>query len=60
MRELARRAGPARDQQVGPLDSILESLEALGVGEEEWERFLSATLLALRGLGTIDQVEIRS
>ena len=34
--------------EIGPLDSIIESLDALGVGEEEWDRFLAATLLALR------------
>ena len=31
--------------------SIQESLAILGVAEEEWDRFLSATLLALRGWG---------
>jgi uncharacterized protein len=37
----------------GPLDSIAESLDLLGVPEQEWESFLSATLLALRGWGGI-------
>lgn len=61
MRELAQELGRLVDQQVSPLDSILESLEALGVGDEEWERFLSATLLALRGWGgMLHQVEIRA
>jgi uncharacterized protein YbcC (UPF0753/DUF2309 family) len=49
MRGLAQELGRLEDQATGPLDSILESLDALGVSEEEWERFLSATLLALRG-----------
>src|SRR5262249_31117343 len=31
------------------LESIQESLNTLGVDESEWEEFLSATLLALRG-----------
>ncbi len=61
MRGLAQELGRLEDQQVSPLDSILESLDALGVGEEEWERFLSATLLALRGWGgMVHQVEIRA
>ena len=51
MRGLAQELGRLEDQEIGPLDSILESLDALGVSEEEWERFLSATLLALRGWG---------
>jgi uncharacterized protein YbcC (UPF0753/DUF2309 family) len=34
---------------LGPLESIRESLDALGVAEDEWESFLSATLLSLRG-----------
>jgi uncharacterized protein YbcC (UPF0753/DUF2309 family) len=59
MRELAQELGRLEDQATGPLDSILESLDALGVSEEEWERFLSATLLALRGWGgMIHQVEL--
>ena len=59
MRGLAHELGRLEDQEVGPLDSILESLDALGVGEEEWERFLLATLLALRGWGgMIHQVEL--
>jgi uncharacterized protein YbcC (UPF0753/DUF2309 family) len=36
-------------EQVGPLESIHESLEDLGVPQKEWDGFLSATLLALRG-----------
>jgi uncharacterized protein YbcC (UPF0753/DUF2309 family) len=34
---------------VSPLESIRESLDDLGVEEAEWDDFLSATLLALRG-----------
>ncbi len=43
--ELGRLAGAG----VGPLECVRESLDALGVGETEWDEFLSATLLALRG-----------
>ena len=38
-----------RQQQIRPLESIEESLADLGVGEDEVEEFISATLLALRG-----------
>src|SRR5262245_24224850 len=47
--ELAR----LEDGHVGPLQSIRESLDVLGVPPEEWDDFLSATLLALRGWGGI-------
>ena len=43
-----------------PMDSILESLELLGVVEDEWDDFIPATLLALRGwAGMIHQMETR-
>ena len=55
-RELAR----LDDGGIGPLGSILESLEMLGVEEDQWEQFLSDTLLALRGWGgMVRQVEQR-
>jgi uncharacterized protein YbcC (UPF0753/DUF2309 family) len=60
LRGLAAEVGRLQDEGVGPLESILESLTILGVVEEEWERFLSATFLALRGwAGMVQQVEIR-
>jgi len=37
------------EKQMGPLECIRESLDVLGVPEDEWDRYLSATLLALRG-----------
>jgi uncharacterized protein YbcC (UPF0753/DUF2309 family) len=43
--ELAR----LEDEHIGPLESIRESLDLMGVGETEWNDFVSATLLALRG-----------
>jgi len=47
-------------RQVGPMDSIRESLTLLGVAETEWDHFLSTTFLALRGWGgMIQQVEER-
>ncbi len=49
LRGLAAELGRLEDGRVGPLESVRESLDALGVGEGEWDEFLSATLLALRG-----------
>ncbi|HWA98714.1 MAG TPA: DUF2309 domain-containing protein [Pirellulales bacterium] len=55
--ELAR----LQDQGVTPLESIADSLHALGVDEHEWEAYLAATLLALRGwAGMLRQIELRS
>ncbi|MFI5460022.1 MAG: putative inorganic carbon transporter subunit DabA [Isosphaerales bacterium] len=60
MRRLAREAGRLEDEGIGPLDLIHESLVELGVTEPEWESFLSATLLALRGWGgMVQQIELR-
>ena len=48
------------DREIGPLESILDSLDQLGVSESEWEEYLSATLLALRGwAGMLLQIETR-
>ena len=60
MRGLERELARLGTNQIGPLESIRESLEILGVAEEEWEAFLSATLLALRGwAGMVRQIEVR-
>jgi uncharacterized protein YbcC (UPF0753/DUF2309 family) len=60
LRGLARELGRLEDSHVSPLEAILESLELLGVAEKEWDRFLSATLLALRGwAGMMRQIEVR-
>lgn len=59
-RGLAEEAGRLLDAGVTPLQSVAESLDALGVEEAEWEEFLSATLLSLRGwAGMVRQVEER-
>ncbi len=43
-----------------PIQSILESLDVLGIDDGQWEDFLSATLLNLRGWGGIlHEVEAR-
>ncbi len=57
---LAAELARLEDQEVGPLASIRESLDALGVVRPEWVAFLSATLLALRGwAGMVRQIEER-
>lgn len=48
------------DNHISPLESVLESLDELGVAEAEWEEYLAATLLALRGwAGMLLQIEQR-
>jgi len=50
----------AEDPDGDPAASALRSLEALGVAEDEWDPFLTRTLLALRGwAGMTWQVETR-
>ncbi len=60
LRGLAEELGRLEDQAIGPLESIRESLDVLGVERKEWEPFLRATLLALRGwAGMVEQIEVR-
>ncbi len=60
MRGLKRELARIRDADMGPLDSINESLEMLGVGADEQEVFIAQSLLALRGYaGMIWQMETR-
>jgi uncharacterized protein len=60
MKGLARELRRGDDEDVAPLELIRESLEILGVSPVEWEPFLGATLLALRGWGgMVRQVEVR-
>ncbi len=60
MRGLNRELARLEDTQIGPLESIRESLDVLGVKEDEWEAYISAILLALRGWGgMVRQIEIR-
>ncbi len=49
LRGLAAELDRLADRHIRPLESIRESLDLLGVGAAEWDDFLSATLLALRG-----------
>ncbi|WP_439630667.1 DUF2309 domain-containing protein [Gemmata sp.] len=60
LRGLAAEADRLAGAGADPLASAHESLEALGVPEAEWDAYLSATLLALRGWGgMIHEVEAR-
>ena len=46
LRGLARELARLDGERLGPLESIYDSLDALGVEENEWNNFLSASLLA--------------
>ena len=60
MRGLSQELTRLSKNHVSPRESIRESLEILGIEEDEHEAFLSATLLALRGwAGMIWYVENR-
>lgn len=59
MRDLPREL--RRIENLTPLESILESLDALGVTEDHWDDYLVSSLLSLRGwAGMIRQMEIRA
>lgn len=56
--DLVKVIADLEDRHVGPLQSIAESLEILGVSQGEWDEFISETLLALRGwAGIISFIE---
>lgn len=49
------------DAAMTPMDSIVESLQMLGVEPKEWDDYLTSTLLALRGwAGLLRQMEVRA
>ena len=59
-RGLSRELTRVADSGQRPLESVLESLELLGVSESEWDDFIPATLVALRGwAGLIWQMDVR-
>ncbi len=59
-RTLPRLVADDRDAGRSALDSIAHSLAQLGVADDEWEDYLSAELLALRGwAGIVRQIEER-
>ena len=57
---LAAEFARLESQKLSPLDSIAESLELLGVVEDEWDDYITLTMLSLRGwAGMLRQMEIR-
>lgn len=60
MQGLANELERLEESRIGPLESIRESLDLLGVSEDELEDFVITSLLALRGwAGMIWQLEDR-
>jgi uncharacterized protein YbcC (UPF0753/DUF2309 family) len=60
LRGLPRELARLHEAQLDPAESILESLELLGIAEKDWPTFIAASLLALRGwAGMIHQLEVR-
>src|SRR5262249_30001981 len=60
LRSLSEELALLETEGLSPAESIVESLEMLGVPEPEWDEFIPATLLALRGwAGMIHQMETR-
>jgi uncharacterized protein YbcC (UPF0753/DUF2309 family) len=60
LRGLTSELGRLDRDGASATDVVLESLSLLGVTEPEWEPFLAATVLALRGwAGMMHQVEVR-
>ena len=61
LRGLPRELARITQAGLGPVQSILESLDLLGVTENEWDDFIPATLMALRGwAGMLWQMEVRA
>ncbi len=57
-RELYREACRLKEAAISPLESIGESLELLGIGQDQRDDFITQTLLALRGwTGMVWQME---
>ncbi len=60
MLALAAELAQQERRRADAVDVVLSSLDALGVLEREWEAFVAATLLALRGwAGMFHQIEVR-
>ena len=61
LRGLPRELSRLAKARLGAIESIEESLALLGVAEDQWDEFIIATLLALRGwAGMLWQMETRS
>ena len=60
LRDLAEEIIRIENCDLEPLESIRESCTMLGIDESEWDDFIAATLLALRGwAGMLWQMEVR-
>ncbi|MBI3863848.1 MAG: DUF2309 domain-containing protein [Planctomycetia bacterium] len=60
LRGLSRELRRLLDLQLSPLESIYESIQALGVPRDDWQKLVSSTLLSLRGWGgMVRQIELR-
>ncbi len=60
LRGLSRELRSLTRRQLSPLQSVLESLEILGVPANEWSSYIETTLLALSGwAGMVHQIELR-
>jgi uncharacterized protein YbcC (UPF0753/DUF2309 family) len=53
---LAKELERIEKEELDPLSSIHESLELLGISELNWESYISATFLALRGWGGMTRI----
>ncbi|HEV3005651.1 MAG TPA: putative inorganic carbon transporter subunit DabA, partial [Pirellulales bacterium] len=61
LRDLPRELARLDQLGLGPLESIVDSLELLGVADEAWDQVIPASLLALRGwAGMLWHMETRS
>lgn len=61
LNDLPRELMRVQAAGLGPVESVRESLELLGVPEDEWDDYITASLLALRGwAGMIWQMEVRA
>jgi uncharacterized protein YbcC (UPF0753/DUF2309 family) len=61
LRGLDRELQRIEARRISPLESIRDSLHALGVPPDDWRKYIADTLLALRGwAGMIHQIEERS
>ncbi|HWA99818.1 MAG TPA: DUF2309 domain-containing protein, partial [Pirellulales bacterium] len=60
LRDLSTEISRIETAGLSPIECVQESLEWLGVPEAEWDDFISATLLVLRGwAGILSQLEVR-
>ncbi len=60
MRGLGAELSRLENSGIDANDSVVESLHILGIPESDWEDFIPATLMALRGwVGMLRQMEVR-